>query len=164
MVEAAATSYETSALKLSAFLQHHMHHSTEDTLSSLCFWEREGERGREREREGERGREREREREGERGRERGRDALSIIFNRGRSVACGLSRVGYFITLNGPLNGHPPSIHESRLPRNLMINPKAWHIQNRSLCSYCYKFHACLCFVTNRAYMDRGLHDVSLLSS
>ena len=22
---------------------------------------------------------------------------------------GLSRVGYFITLNGPLNGHPPSI-------------------------------------------------------
>ena len=24
---------------------------------------------------------------------------------------GLSRVGYFITLNGPLNGHPPSTSE-----------------------------------------------------
>ena len=25
---------------------------------------------------------------------------------------GLSRVGYFITLNGPLNGHPPSLYNS----------------------------------------------------
>ena len=38
MAEAAATACGTSALKLSAFLQHHMHHSTEDTLSSLCNW------------------------------------------------------------------------------------------------------------------------------
>ena len=36
-----------------------------------------------------------------------RDTESIIFNRGRSVAS-LSRIGYFIPLNGPLNGHPPS--------------------------------------------------------
>ena len=35
------------------------------------------------------------------------DAESIIFNRGRSVA-DFPRVGYFIPLNGPLNGHPPS--------------------------------------------------------
>ena len=32
------------------------------------------------------------------------DAESIIFNRGRSSRRGLSRVGYFITLNGPLTG------------------------------------------------------------
>ena len=38
------------------------------------------------------------------------DAESIIFNRGRSVASWTftGRVFYFITLNGPLNGHPPS--------------------------------------------------------
>ena len=38
-----------------------------------------------------------------------RDAESIIFNRGRSVASWTFTVGYFIPLNGPLNGHPPSI-------------------------------------------------------
>ena len=27
---------------------------------------------------------------------------------------GLSRVGYFIMLNGPLNGHPPSYYYTRL--------------------------------------------------
>ena len=37
------------------------------------------------------------------------DAESIIFNRGAASRRGLSRVGYFIMLNGPLNGHPPSI-------------------------------------------------------
>ena len=36
-------------------------------------------------------------------------AESIIFNRGAASLCGLSRVGYFIPLNGrrPLYGHPP---------------------------------------------------------
>ena len=37
------------------------------------------------------------------------DAESILCNRGRASHSGLSRVGYFITINGPLNGHPPSI-------------------------------------------------------
>ena len=32
----------------------------------------------------------------------------VIFNRGRSVV-DVVRVAYFIPLNGPLNGHPPSI-------------------------------------------------------
>ena len=38
------------------------------------------------------------------------DAESIIFNRGRSVASWTlyGHLGYFIPLNGPLNGHPPS--------------------------------------------------------
>ena len=31
----------------------------------------------------------------------------VIFNRGRSVV-DFVRVAYFIPLNGPLNGHPPS--------------------------------------------------------
>ena len=37
------------------------------------------------------------------------DAESIIFNRGPSVASWTFTSRYFITLNGPLNGHPPSI-------------------------------------------------------
>ena len=38
------------------------------------------------------------------------DAESIIFYIGDAASCrGLSRVGYFITLNGQLNGHSPSI-------------------------------------------------------
>ena len=33
----------------------------------------------------------------------------VIFNMGRSVVSWTLMVGYFIPLNGPLNGHPPSI-------------------------------------------------------
>ena len=33
--------------------------------------------------------------------------FTVIFNRGRRVV-DFVRVGYFILLNGPLNGHPPS--------------------------------------------------------
>ena len=33
----------------------------------------------------------------------------VIFNRGRSVV-DFVRVAYFIPLNGPLNGHPPSLY------------------------------------------------------
>ena len=36
------------------------------------------------------------------------DAESIIFLGDAASRRELSRVGYFMTLNGPLNGHPPS--------------------------------------------------------
>ena len=42
-----------------------------------------------------------------------RNAGSIICNRDAASRRGLSRVGYFITLNGSLNGHPPSLHYKR---------------------------------------------------
>ena len=40
------------------------------------------------------------------------DAESIIFNRGRSVASWTFTGRVFHTLNGPLNGHPPSYYIS----------------------------------------------------
>ena len=54
----------------------------------------------------------------------------VIFNRGRSVV-DFVRVAYFIPLNGPLNGHPPSTTSTLLSNNYNINIHTYHtITNR----------------------------------
>ena len=36
-----------------------------------------------------------------------------------------ARVGYFVPLNGPLNGHPPSLLQ-RLQHGLIMGKRRWH--------------------------------------